>query len=85
MRPAGADRSRPSPGGDPGPREVAPIYQLLDRADEQLAIARTEQAREAAMAAHAAKADEHLRDLAAAEGKGRIALRMAGTSRKEHK
>ncbi|MFJ8982907.1 MobF family relaxase [Streptomyces sp. NPDC102282] len=77
-----ADRAR---GETRGRREVAPIYQLLDRADEQLVIARTEQARETAMAVHAAKADEHLRILAAAEGKGRIALRMAGTSRKEHK
>ncbi|MEV7488859.1 hypothetical protein ACIQGA_33480, partial [[Kitasatospora] papulosa] len=48
-----ADRAR---GEIRGRQEVAPIYQLLDRADEQLAIARTEQAREAAMAAHAAKA-----------------------------
>ncbi|MFJ4843160.1 MobF family relaxase [Streptomyces sp. NPDC088746] len=77
-----ADRAR---GETRGRREVAPIYQLLDRADEQLVIARTEQARETAMAVHAAKADEHLRVLAAADGKGRIALRMAGTSRKEHK
>ncbi|MDX2748531.1 MobF family relaxase [Streptomyces sp. NRRL_B-2557] len=76
------DRAR---GETRGQREVAPIYPLLDRADEQLAIARTEQARETAMAVHAAKADEHLRVLAAAEGKGRIALRMAGTSRKEHR
>ncbi|MFE6189271.1 MobF family relaxase [Streptomyces sp. NPDC056465] len=77
-----ADRAR---GETRGRREVAPIYPLLDRADEQLAVARTEQARETAMAVHAAKADEHLRILAAAEGKGRLALRMAGTSRKEHK
>lgn len=77
-----ADRAR---GETRGRREVAPIYPLLDLADEQLAIARTEQARETAMAVHAAKADEHLRVLAAAEGKGRIALRMAGTSRKEHR
>ncbi|MFE9913358.1 MobF family relaxase [Streptomyces clavifer] len=77
-----ADRAR---GETRGQREVAPIYPLLDRADEQLAIARSEQAREMAMAVHAAKADEHLRVLAAADGKGRIALRMAGTSRKEHR
>ncbi|MGP3749891.1 MobF family relaxase [Streptomyces sp. IBSNAI001] len=77
-----ADQAR---GETRGQREVAPIYPLLDRADEQLAIARSEQARETAMAVHAAKADEHLRVLAAADGKGRIALRMAGTSRKEHR
>ncbi|MCX4682657.1 AAA family ATPase [Streptomyces sp. NBC_01433] len=67
-----------------GQREVAPVYRLLDLADEQLAVARTEQAREQAAAEVAATADEHLRALSAAAGKGRIALRMAGTSRKEH-
>ncbi|MFE7365927.1 MobF family relaxase [[Kitasatospora] papulosa] len=77
-----ADRAR---GETRGRREVAPIYPLLDRADEQLAVARVEQAREKAAAQVAAAADEHLRVLAAAEGKGRIALRMAGTSRKEHR
>ncbi|WP_331757621.1 AAA family ATPase (plasmid) [Streptomyces sp. NBC_01383] len=68
-----------------GKRETAPIHQLLDSADEHLAVARTAQARETAMAAHAAQHDEHLRQLAAADKMGRIALRMAGTSRKEHK
>ncbi|MFE5243197.1 MULTISPECIES: MobF family relaxase [unclassified Streptomyces] len=67
-----------------GRREVAPIYPLLDLAGEQLRLARTEQARETAAVAQAAKADEYLRQLAAADGKGRIALRLAGTSRKEH-
>ncbi|MGW0786379.1 MobF family relaxase [Streptomyces sp. NPDC002913] len=67
-----------------GRREVAPIYPLLDLAGEQLRLARTEQARETAALAQAAKADEYLRQLAAADGKGRIALRLAGTSRKEH-
>ncbi|MFE7751363.1 MobF family relaxase [Streptomyces sp. NPDC057428] len=67
-----------------GLREVAPIYPLLYLADEQLVIARAEQARETAAAAHAARADEHLRRLAAADDKGRLALRLAGTSRKEH-
>lgn len=47
-------------------------------------VARTEQARETAAAQVAATADEHLRVLAAADSKSRIALRMAGTSRKEH-
>ncbi|MCX4792626.1 AAA family ATPase [Streptomyces sp. NBC_01221] len=77
-----ADSAR---GETRGQREVAPIYPLLDRANEHLAVARAEQARETAAAAHAAQADEHLRQLAAAEGKGRIALRLAGTSRKEHR
>ncbi|MFF4168065.1 MobF family relaxase [Streptomyces sp. NPDC001741] len=67
-----------------GRREVAPIYPLLDLAGEQLRLARTEQARESAAVAQAAKADEYLRQLAAADGRGRIALRLAGTSRKEH-
>ncbi|MFJ3144774.1 ATP-dependent RecD-like DNA helicase [Streptomyces halstedii] len=77
-----ADHAR---GETRGLREVAPLYPLLDRADEQLTVAHREQARETAMAVHAAKADEHLRVLAAADGKGRIALRMAGISRKEHR
>ncbi|WP_371606825.1 relaxase domain-containing protein (plasmid) [Streptomyces sp. NBC_01213] len=68
-----------------GKREVAPIYPLLDRAEEQLAVARAEQARETAAAEAAAKADERLRVLATADDKGRIALRLAGTSRKEHR
>ncbi|MBL1288116.1 hypothetical protein ACFTXO_18065 [Streptomyces sp. NPDC057067] len=57
---------------------------LLDQADEHLAAARIEQAREQAAAEVAATADEHLRVLGAADGKSRFALRMAGTSRKEH-
>ncbi|MFJ1700262.1 AAA family ATPase [Streptomyces sp. NPDC088252] len=77
-----ADKAR---GETRGRREVAPIYPLLDRADEQLAVARAEQARETAAAVHAATADEHLSQLAAADSKGRIALRLAGTSRKEHR
>ncbi|MFF4249503.1 MobF family relaxase [Streptomyces sp. NPDC001822] len=72
-------------GESRGRREVAPIYPLLDRADEQLALARSEQARQTAAAESAARADEHLRVLAAAEHKGRLALRLAGTSRKEHR
>ncbi|MFJ8863833.1 MobF family relaxase [Streptomyces sp. NPDC102451] len=68
-----------------GRREVAPIHPLLDRAGEQLAVARAEQARETAAAEVAAKADERLRLLATADDKGRIALRLAGTSRKEHR
>ncbi|MCY1677033.1 MobF family relaxase [Streptomyces sp. NPDC048212] len=67
-----------------GQIEVAPIYVLLDQADEHLAAARVEQAREQAVAEVAATADEHLRVLGAADGKSRFALRMAGTSRKEH-
>ncbi|MEU9529404.1 MULTISPECIES: hypothetical protein [Streptomyces] len=67
-----------------GQIEVAPIYVLLDQADEHLAAARVEQAREQAAAEVAATADEHLRVLGAADGKSRFALRMAGTSRKEH-
>ncbi|WP_175420903.1 ATP-dependent DNA helicase [Streptomyces griseus] len=71
-------------GTTPGQIEVAPIYAVLDQADEHLALARTEQARETEAAKVAATADEHLRVLALSDGKGRLALRMAGTSRKEH-
>ncbi|MFJ8982428.1 hypothetical protein [Streptomyces sp. NPDC102282] len=60
---------------------MAPIYVLLDQADEHLAAARVEQAREKDAAA---VADEHLRVLGAADGKSRFALRLAGTSRKAH-
>ncbi|MFB6992621.1 C-terminal helicase domain-containing protein [Streptomyces sp. NPDC056230] len=77
-----SDKAR---GETRGRREVAPIYPLLDLADKQLLTARAERVRETVAAAHAAKADEHLRQLAAADGKGRIALRLAGTSRKEHR
>ncbi|MGW1226603.1 MobF family relaxase [Streptomyces sp. NPDC002530] len=72
-------------GTTPGRVEVAPIYVLLDRADEYLIAARAEQAREKAAAEVAATADEHLRVLALSSDKGRLALRMAGTSRKEHR
>ncbi|ASR00802.1 hypothetical protein CGL27_48970 (plasmid) [Streptomyces sp. 11-1-2] len=67
-----------------GQIEVAPIYVLLDQADEHLTAARAEQAREQAAAEVAATADEHLRILGASDDKSRFALRMAGTSRKEH-
>ncbi|MFJ3706467.1 MULTISPECIES: hypothetical protein [unclassified Streptomyces] len=72
-------------GESRGRREVAPVYPLLDRADGQLVIARTEQARETAAVKMATQADEHLRVLAAANARGRFALRLAGTSLKEHK
>ncbi|MEW2553685.1 MobF family relaxase [Streptomyces zhihengii] len=72
-------------GTSRGEIEVAPFYVLLDQADEHLAAARIEQARERAAAEVAAAADEHLRHLALSDGKSRLALRMAGTSRKEHR
>ncbi|GGZ19848.1 MobF family relaxase [Streptomyces nitrosporeus] len=72
-------------GTTPGRIEVAPIYVLLDQADEHLAVARAEQARETAAAEIASTADEHLRVLSLADDKSRLALRLAGTSRKEHK
>ncbi|WP_331757386.1 MobF family relaxase [Streptomyces anulatus] len=72
-------------GTTPGRIEVAPIYALLDQADEHLALARTEEARETEAAKVAAAADEHLRHLALSDDKSRLALRMAGTSRKEHR
>ncbi|MGW3212851.1 hypothetical protein ACWDBC_11425 [Streptomyces parvus] len=64
--------------------EVAPIYVLLDQADEHLALARAEEAWETEAATVAATADEHLRHLSLSDDKSRLALRMAGTSRKEH-
>ncbi|RST24949.1 hypothetical protein EF908_02305 [Streptomyces sp. WAC04770] len=76
-----ADRAA---GTSRGHRETAPIYLVLDQADEHLAAARTAQAREKAAAEAAATADEHLRILALSDDKSRLALRMAGTSRKEH-
>ncbi|MFE7579417.1 hypothetical protein ACFU5Z_32175 [Streptomyces sp. NPDC057521] len=72
-------------GQSRGHRETAPIYVLLDQTDEHLVAARAAQAREAAAAKVAAAADEHLRVLAQSEDKGRLALRLAGTSRKEHR
>ncbi|MEE1767050.1 hypothetical protein PUR34_02290 [Streptomyces sp. JV185] len=67
-----------------GQNEVAPIYLLLAQADEQLTVALVEQAREKAAAEVAARADEHLRVLSVHDGKSRLALRLAQTSRKEH-
>ncbi|MFD8851862.1 MobF family relaxase [Streptomyces sp. NPDC059604] len=72
-------------GQSRGRREAEPLYALLDRADEHLGAARVEQAQERAAAEEAATADEHLRHLALSEGKSRLALRLAGTSLKEHK
>ncbi|MFB8023947.1 MobF family relaxase [Streptomyces rubiginosohelvolus] len=72
-------------GESRGVREMAPAYVVLDKADEHLADARAAQAREKAAAQVAANADEHLRVLSLSDDKGRLALRMAGTSRKEHK
>ncbi|MEV0011082.1 MobF family relaxase [Streptomyces sp. NPDC047973] len=72
-------------GESRGRRETSFLHPLLDRAEEQLRLARAAQARETAAAARAAKADELLRQLATADGKGRIALRLAGTSRREHR
>ncbi|MFD7867808.1 MobF family relaxase [Streptomyces sp. NPDC059783] len=72
-------------GTTPGRIEVAPIYALLDQADEYLTVARAEEARETKAAQVAAAADEHLRHLALSDDKSRLALRMAGTSRKEHR
>ncbi|MFF8619115.1 MobF family relaxase [Streptomyces sp. NPDC015350] len=77
-----ADRAQ---GQSRGRREAEPIYALLDSADEHLSLARAEQAQERAAAEQAAQADEHLRHLALSEGKSRLALRLAGTSLKEHK
>ncbi|WP_326707975.1 MobF family relaxase [Streptomyces cyaneofuscatus] len=72
-------------GTTPGRIEVEPIYAVLDQADEHLAVARSEQARETAAAKVAATADEHLRVLSLSDDKSRLALRLAGTSLKEHK
>ncbi|MFH9606197.1 hypothetical protein [Streptomyces sp. NPDC017448] len=58
---------------------------MLDQADEHLVVARIEQAREKAAAEAAATADEHLRHQALSDDKGRLALRMAGAFRKEHR
>ncbi|MFE4455666.1 hypothetical protein [Streptomyces sp. NPDC056796] len=58
---------------------------MLDQADKHLAVARTEQARETAAAKVAATADEHLRVLSLSDDKSCLALRLSGTSLKEHK
>ncbi|MGW5181582.1 hypothetical protein ACWEQB_04955 [Streptomyces cyaneofuscatus] len=66
------------------PGQVVPIYVVLDQTDEHLTVARAEQAWGPATSEIAATADEYLRILAAADSKSRLALQMAGTSRKEH-
>ncbi|MFJ7497822.1 MobF family relaxase [Streptomyces sp. NPDC097727] len=77
-----ADHAR---GQTRGRREAEPIYALLDQADEHLTVARTQQAQETAASKAAATADESLRHLALSNGKSRLALRLANTSRKEHR
>ncbi|WP_446038109.1 hypothetical protein [Streptomyces sp. SID1121] len=67
-----------------GQSYVAEMVEVLDQADRHVAAARTYADTEAAAAGSTREAAEHLAHLAAADGKGRIALRLAGTSQKEH-
>ncbi|MEV5204197.1 MobF family relaxase [Streptomyces sp. NPDC053720] len=68
-----------TPGQERG-REVAAV---LDRADELAALAATERANEHQARESVRHAQEVLRRVAEAKGKSRLALRLAGTSRKE--
>ncbi|WP_374778697.1 relaxase domain-containing protein (plasmid) [Streptomyces sp. NBC_01310] len=68
-----------TPGQERG-REVASV---LDRADELAALAATERANEHQARESVRHAQEVLRRVAEAKGKSRLALRLAGTSRKE--
>jgi conjugative relaxase-like TrwC/TraI family protein len=68
-----------------GQRFAAEAGQILDEAETHLAAAREHERTAAAAAGHAEDRTSQLAKLAESEGKGRLALRLAGTSLKEHR
>jgi len=68
-----------------GQRFAAEAGQVLDRAEARLATARKHLETAVIAARRAEDHARHLAKLAQSEGKSRIALRLAGTSRKEHR
>ncbi|MFD9087775.1 AAA family ATPase [Streptomyces prasinus] len=68
-----------------GQRFAAEADQILDQAEARLATAREHEATAAAAAGHAEDRDRQLAKLAESQGKSRLALRLAGTSLKEHR
>ncbi|MEU8434506.1 MobF family relaxase [Streptomyces sp. NPDC029216] len=67
----------------PGQERVREVTAVLDRADELAALAATERHNEQQAREAVRHAQEVLRRVAEAKGKSRLALRLAGTSRKE--
>ncbi|MEU3895389.1 AAA family ATPase [Streptomyces sp. NPDC029519] len=68
-----------------GQRFAAEAGQILDRAETHLAAAREHERTAAVAAGHAETHTRRLAELAESEGKSRLALRLAGTSLKEHR
>jgi hypothetical protein len=68
-----------------GQRFAAEAGQILDEAETHLATAREYERTAAAAAGHAEDRTGQLARLAESEGKSRLALRLAGTSLKEHR
>ncbi|MFI8952161.1 MobF family relaxase [Streptomyces sp. NPDC053750] len=68
-----------------GQRFAAETGQILDQAETRLAIAREHERSAAVATAHAEECSRRLARLAESEGKSRLALRLAGTSRKEQR
>ncbi|MFE1455901.1 MobF family relaxase [Streptomyces sp. NPDC058735] len=68
-----------------GQRFAAEAGQILDEAETHLAAAREYERTAAAAAVHAEDRTGRLARLAESEGKSRLALRLAGTSLKEHR
>lgn len=67
----------------PGQERVREVTMVLDRADELGAVAATERRNEQQAGVAVRHAQEVLRRVAEAKTKSRLALRLAGTSRKE--
>ncbi|MFH9576245.1 hypothetical protein [Streptomyces sp. NPDC017230] len=68
-----------------GQRFASEAGQILDQAEPHLATAREHERTAAAAAGHAEEHTRRLTKLAESEGKSRLALRLAGTSLKEHR
>lgn len=68
-----------------GQRFAAEAGQILDQAETHLVTAREHEMTAAAAAGHAEDRDRKLAKLAESEGKSRLALRLADTSKKEHR
>ncbi|MGX1841164.1 MobF family relaxase [Streptomyces diastaticus] len=68
-----------------GQRFAAEAGQILDQAETHLVTAREHERTAAAAAGHAEDRTSQLAKLAESEGKSRLALRLAGTSLKEHR
>ncbi|MER5811426.1 hypothetical protein ABT143_25080 [Streptomyces sp. NPDC002033] len=82
-RQAEAKRAELAAPVTPGQARVRQVTTVLDRADELAALSATERRNEHQARESVRHAQEVLRRVAEAKGKSRLALRLAGTSRKE--